>query len=148
MYEFFRDQPLDRNTCSSIAKKVCSKLGIRGCGESSTMTAHGLRATMISMLMSAGCSDAVVVLRTGHRDATSLQIYHNTRGRHGREQLEAVFGMNRNRIGTNSPGKRITEADIVVASNEDNELKRARRGRVNIRGMQATNCTSNINYTS
>ena len=146
--EFFRDQPLGRNTCSSIVKKVCSKLGIRGCGESSTMAAHGSRATMISMLISAGYSDAAVVLRTGHRDTTSLQSYQNLRGRHGREQLEAVFGMNQNRIGTNSPAKRNIEVDIVLPSNDDDEPKRAKRGRVNIGGIKATNCTFNINYTS
>ena len=56
--------------------------------------------------------------------------------------------MNQNRIGKNSPGKRNIEADVVVASNEDNEPKRARRGRVKIGGIQATNCTFNINYTS
>ena len=77
--EFFRDHPLGGDTCSSIVKKVCSKSGIRGCGESSTMTAHGLRASMISILISAGYSDAAVVLRTGHRDTTSLQSFHNLR---------------------------------------------------------------------
>ena len=103
---------------------------------------------MISMLISAGYSDAAVVLRTGHRDTTSLQSYRNLRVRHVREQLEAVFGMNQNRIGTNSSGKRNVEADIVEASIDNNEPKRARRGRVNIGGVQATTCTFNINYTS
>ena len=89
-----------------------------------------------------------MVLRTGHRDTASLQSYHNLWGIHGREQLEAVFGMNQRRIGTNSPDKGKIEVDIVVASNDDTEPKRAKRARVNIGGIQATNCTFDINYTS
>ena len=47
---------------------------------------------MISMLISAGYSDAAVVLRTDHRDTTSLQSYHNFRGEQGEQQLQALFG--------------------------------------------------------
>ena len=78
--------------CMSIVRDVCTKLNIRGNGEASYMTTHGLRATMISMLISAGYSDAAVVLRSGHRDSTSLQSYHNLRGVNGERQLGAVFG--------------------------------------------------------
>ena len=56
------------------------------------MSMHGLRATMISLLISAGYSDAADVLRTGHRDSNCLQSYHNLRGRNGEAQLNAVFG--------------------------------------------------------
>lgn len=56
------------------------------------MTAHGLRATMISLLISSGYLDAAVVLRTGHCVTTSLQSYHNLRGNEGEMQLNAVFG--------------------------------------------------------
>ena len=47
---------------------------------------------MISLLRSAGHSDAAVVLRTGHRDSCSLQSYHNLRGNQGEDLLRAVFG--------------------------------------------------------
>ena len=67
-------------------------LNIRGNGEGKTITAHCLRATMISMLISANYSDAAVVLCTGHRDTTSLQSYHNLRREQGEQQLQAVFG--------------------------------------------------------
>lgn len=79
------------HTTKGIVKDVCSTMGIRDIGEANYMTTHGLRAKMISMLISAGYSDAAVCLRTGHRDATSLQSYHNLRGRNSEEQLGAVF---------------------------------------------------------
>lgn len=71
------------------------KLGIRGNGKADHMTAHGLRAPMISMLISAGYSDAAVALRSGHRDNTSLQSYQNLRGLNGEAQPRAVFSEGR-----------------------------------------------------
>lgn len=50
------------------------------------MTTHGIRATMISLLISAGYSDAAVVLNC------SLQSYHNPRGKNCEDQLAFVFG--------------------------------------------------------
>lgn len=90
--EYFRDQTLGRITCSKIINEVCQKLDIRGNGEAGSMTAHGLTATMISLLISAGYPDAAVVLRTGHCDTTSLQSYHNFRENEGEMQLNAVPG--------------------------------------------------------
>lgn len=55
------------------------------------MTTHGLRATMILLLITAGYSDAAIVLRSGHRGNNSSQSYHNLRGENGRAQLIAVF---------------------------------------------------------
>ena len=75
----------------TVVKSVCTKLGIRGEGEADFMTTHGLRATMISLLISASQTDAAAVLRTGHRDRNSLQSYHNLRGIDGETQSAAVF---------------------------------------------------------
>ena len=75
----------------TAVKSVCTKLGIRGDGEAVFITTHGLRATMISLLISAGNSDAAVDLRTGHRDHNSLQSYHYLRGINGETQLTAFF---------------------------------------------------------
>ncbi len=71
-HEFFKNQSLGRNTCSRIVRTVCRKLNIRGNGEACYMTTHGLLATMISLLISAGYSDAAVVLCSVHRDNSSL----------------------------------------------------------------------------
>lgn len=70
--DFFRNQQLGQNTCLTVVRNVYSKLGIRGTGEAAYMTTHGLRATMISLLILAGYSDAAVVLRPGNRDNSSL----------------------------------------------------------------------------
>ena len=51
------------------------------------MTRNGMRATMISMLASAGCSDAAVVLPTGNRDNSHVQSYPSLRGLNGEVQL-------------------------------------------------------------
>ena len=56
------------------------------------MTAHGLCATMISLLTHAGYFDAAIVLRSGLQDMNSLQHYHNLRGRNGEQQLNVLFG--------------------------------------------------------
>lgn len=88
---FFKPQPIGRNTMSSVVKKVCKSLGIRGQGCADHVTSHGLRATMISMLISGGYSDAAVMLRSGHRESSSLLSYHNLRGKQGQDQLSAIF---------------------------------------------------------
>ena len=49
---FFKNQPVGRNACSTIVNTVCNALEIRGNGQGPYMTTHGLRATMISLLIS------------------------------------------------------------------------------------------------
>lgn len=63
----------------------------QGKGESTQMTTQELRATMISLLVTAGYSYAAVVLRSGNRNNKSLKIYHNLHGENGRAQLTALF---------------------------------------------------------
>lgn len=72
---FFKSQPIGRNKMASIVKDVCRSLKVRGEGASKYMTARGLQATMVSLLISSGHSDAAVPLRAGHRDDRSLQSY-------------------------------------------------------------------------
>ena len=84
--EFWRNQPLGRNTCMTIVKSVNTKLNIRRHGEADFMTTHGLRATMISLVISANHSDAAFAFRKGYRDRNSLQNYHNSRRIDGEAQ--------------------------------------------------------------
>ena len=55
------------------------------------ITAHGLLATIIPLLISAGHSDTAFAWRTGHRYRNSLRTYHNLRGIDGEAQLGTVF---------------------------------------------------------
>ena len=124
--KFFKPQAIGRNKMSSIIKEVCQCLGIRGQGAAEHVTAHGLRATMISLLISAGYSDASIVLRTGHRDSRSLQSYHNLKGQNGVDQLASLFGEKRQnakfvascaRSDQNTAFKRVTTLDKHAESN-------------------------------
>lgn len=74
-----------------IDKNVCSRLNVRVDGAHATLAANGLRVTIVSLLLNAGYSDAIITLRTGHRDIASLQHYHNFRGRIGLGQLPNMF---------------------------------------------------------
>lgn len=152
--DYFRNQPLGRNTCLTVVKDVCTKLGIRGTGEAAYMTTHGLRATMISLLISAGYSDAAVVLRTGHRDNSSLQSYHNLRGQNGADQLAAVFGGADDK--ENEPPNTAVRARAVADLDASIDAKKPRRdGPASIEpvaaatgalaeSFNASNCTINI----
>ena len=91
---------------SSVVRQTCKSLGIRGEGASKHMTTHGLRGTMISLLIASGHSDASVVLRSGHADSSSLQSYHNLRGENGIHQLKAIFGRSRELNRKDTLGKR------------------------------------------
>eukprot|EP00171_Calliarthron_tuberculosum_P022929 IDg22929t1 len=62
-------------------------LGIVGDGAAKTITTHGLRATMISLLVQADYDDSTVALRSGHRNLNSLKRYHNLKGAVGIDQL-------------------------------------------------------------
>lgn len=126
--KFFKQQPIGRYLMSTIVKDVCLSLGIQGEGAAKFMTTHGLRATMISLLIASGHSDASVMLRSGHADSTSLQSYHNLRGQHGADQLVGMFG------GNNTGVKRSAEAD-----NSGNSRKVSRHG-----GPVLRNLTENI----
>ena len=89
---FFKPQTIGKNTLNRIVRDVCRSLGIRGEGANKYVTTHVLRATMLSLLITCGHSDAAVVLRSGHRNNNSLQSYQNLMGRNGEAQLAAVFG--------------------------------------------------------
>ena len=84
--KFFKPQPFERNTMTSIVKYVSASLGIRGEGVIKSITTHVLRGSMISLLISPGYSDAAVVLCSGHRDSNSLQSCHSLMGSNGVQQ--------------------------------------------------------------
>lgn len=56
------------------------------------VTTHGLRATMVTMLIDAGYSDSTIALRTGHRDLRSLASCQNLTGKIGVEQVGRMYG--------------------------------------------------------
>lgn len=92
LFKLVKSQPIGKNTLSGIVKTVYTALGIRGEGASDYVTTHGLRATMISLIISSGHSNASVELRSGHRNNNSLQSCHNLMGSSGGKQLSVVFG--------------------------------------------------------
>ena len=75
---------------------VCLKLGVRGDGAKEVVTTHGLRGTMVLLLIAAGYDDYTIMLRTGHRNVMSLRSYHNLRGDIGIQQLSKMFCMSTN----------------------------------------------------
>ena len=62
---FFNSQPVGKNFMASVAKHICTALNIYGDNTSQYMTTHVLRATMMSLLIAAGHSDALVLLCYG-----------------------------------------------------------------------------------
>lgn len=70
----------------------CKTLGLPDERASKHMTAHGLRSTIISSLIHAGHSDAVVVLRFCDRDSNSIQYYQTLLSRNGESQLSQILG--------------------------------------------------------
>ena len=77
---------------TKIVLNLCSKLGVRGDGAHEIVTTHDLRATMASLLIDAGYDDAIITLRSVHRDAKSLRNYHPLRGNIGANQIRRMFG--------------------------------------------------------
>lgn len=84
---FFLKQHIGRYTFFAIVHRVCSTLDLRGDGAVDYVTTHGLRSTMISLLINAGFDDATITLRTGHRCISSLRSYHNLRSDLGLRQF-------------------------------------------------------------
>ena len=137
-------------------------------GVSNQVTTHGIRAMMISMLVSAGFSDAAVVLRTRLRDTTSLQSYHNLMVRNGEEQLKAVLADINKRQLESEPSTLVCthKSGTIPQRGEDGKNDgilgecspssakricmvgdaetRERSFEVFGRNLQATNCTSNV----
>ena len=125
---------MGKNLMSSIVKHVCNALNIYGDGASQYMTTHGLRATMISLLIAAGHSDASVLLCSGHRDANSLKSYHNLRGRNGMNQLGDIFN---SAIENNGLQQTVAPADYIVGI-EHEEKSRATKVRKLVDGANIT----------
>ena len=90
--KYFMKQPLGRHSFTKIVSNFCSKLGLRGDGAHEIVTTHGLRATMVTLLIDAGYHDATITLRTGHHDVKSLRNYHTLRGIIGANQIRRMFG--------------------------------------------------------
>lgn len=91
--KWLRTQPLGRNHIAEIIKETCKELDICGTGSREHITRHGLRGTVATVLLDSGEEDVGVALRTGHLSLESLKWYTNLRGRTGRRQQRALFGV-------------------------------------------------------
>ena len=67
------------------------------------MSTHGLRASMISLLIASGAIDAAVVLHTGHANMNSLKSYHNLMNANRRKQMDLIFKSKETRNIGNAP---------------------------------------------
>lgn len=76
MMDFFKRQHLGHKMFSQIIKEVCRNAGVAGTGFANSMTAYGLRGTVVTQLFELGCADAAVAMRTGQRDLRYFKNYH------------------------------------------------------------------------
>jgi len=88
---FFMKGNLGKNSFTKIVSSVCAAAGVDGDGANATVTTHGLRATMTTLLIDAGYDDSTISLRTGHRNVQSLRNYHSLRGGIGLDQFARMF---------------------------------------------------------
>ncbi len=78
--ELFIPQTIGKNTLSRTVMDGCLSSGIGGEFARKYMINHGPRATIISLLITSGDSDAMVALNSGQRHGNSLQSYDNLIG--------------------------------------------------------------------
>ena len=64
--KYFKKQNLGRHSFSKIAKIVYSRLDLRGDGAYNVVATHGLRATMVTILIEAVYDDVTITQGTGH----------------------------------------------------------------------------------
>ena len=89
---YFTKLPLGRHSFSNIPKIVCSRLDLRDDGAHKIVSTHGLRATIVTLLIDAGYDNATVTLLSEHRDIRSLRNYHGLRRNIGVQQIRRMFG--------------------------------------------------------
>lgn len=90
--KFFKtDVNLGEQTIGKYITHACDALGIKGLGTRDHITAHGLRATVITQLFEMGQSATCVQLRSGHKSIETLKEYRTLRGQTGKLQQEHIF---------------------------------------------------------
>lgn len=62
LHRYFKRQNLGRNSFSSIVTRVCKDAGVESDGANETVTSHGLRGTMTTLLIDAGYDDSTITL--------------------------------------------------------------------------------------
>lgn len=117
--DFFTKQHVGKNKFGEIVGSVCSRLGIVGDGPRENVTTHGLRATMISLLVEANYDDSTIALRSGYRNLDSLKRYHNLRGSVGLEQRGKML-----KYEQVQPAKRRKEESEVASTEEALPVKK------------------------
>ena len=116
---FLRNQPLGENKIRYLVQNACAVNGIKGVGSKDQISFHGLRGTVVSLLIESGMPDSSTVLRTGHRQMDSIRPYHNIRGSEGRLQQDIIFnGKKRENSndGTKFDSKDISKSNIQKRS--------------------------------
>ena len=74
---FFKSQLVSKNFMLGIVNHVCTALNIYGDSASKYKATHGIRATMMSLLIAPCDSDESILVRSGHQEADGLKSYHN-----------------------------------------------------------------------
>ena len=78
--KYFEYSPLERNTAKRILEDFRTEWALARIEETEYMTKYGVYPSITSILISAGNSEVAFLRRTGHRDTTSLEGYHNQCG--------------------------------------------------------------------
>ena len=84
--KYFKKGNLGHGSFVNYPMDVCNDLKITGLGDRDSMTRHGLRATVITVLFENGYDAVAVSLRPGHRQLGSALAYVNLRGELGKRQ--------------------------------------------------------------
>lgn len=83
--QFWKRQPLGKNTFPRIIRDCCVAEDFSGSGERNWITTHRLRGTLATLLFETNHSDSSVAMRNGHRDPRSLKRYQRLRRTKGTE---------------------------------------------------------------
>lgn len=74
--------------------RVCQTIDISGDLPGKYVTTHGLRATIVKLLINQGYNDSTIMLRTGRKHVTILHKYHNLSSTEGLQKLKRIFRAN------------------------------------------------------
>ena len=117
---FFRKQVIGKNSFRKIVPNLCAKVGITGTGVNDCVTTHGLRGTMITLLLEAGHADTTIMLRSGHSQVQSVLNYTNLQGNEGlQQQMDMFRDTGSKRKGTDSLDENETKQQKLERTHDD-----------------------------
>lgn len=93
--KYFKAQHLGKKFFYNAVKNMCLEANITGTGVNDYVTNHGIRSSMISLLIEAGHTDSSIILRTGHTNTNTLARYHHLEGAEGLKQQIDLFKSSR-----------------------------------------------------